>query len=114
MWMEEKVHDKSPSIKELIKMKKASSKCDVNIGKKGITKEVIEEIKKRLERNKVVKVRILKSALVVTGLDRRSLAREVANRAGARLVEVRGRTFILVKHVGRGEDNIKYKRRIED
>lgn len=103
MRVEEKVHDKSSSLKKLVKEKKASSKCDVNIGKKGVTRGVIEEIKKRLERKKVIKVRILKSALVATGLDRRSLARLVAEKTGASLAEVRGRTFILVKQGVRGE-----------
>lgn len=95
MWMEEKVYDKDKTIKQLIKYKKASSKCDVNIGKKGITENLLKEIRTRLKRHKVIKIRILKSALAVTGLDRKKLAEIVANKVNAKLIEVRGRTFIL-------------------
>lgn len=95
MWLEKKIHDKNKTINQLIKYKKASSKCDVNIGKKGVTENLLKEIKTRLKRHKVVKIRILKSALAVTGLDRKKLAEIVADKVNARLIEVRGRTFIL-------------------
>ena len=69
--------------------------ADVIIGKRGLWPGVIEEIKRRLKEKGVIKVRALKSALKVTGLDRRELAREVARRVGAVLLDVRGRTFVL-------------------
>ncbi len=99
MRVEEKIHDQNwkKEVKKKIKEKKASSKCDVNIGKKGLSEEVIKEIRRQLKIKGVVKIRILKTALEVTGLDRRSIAREVASKTGARLIEVRGRTFILAK-----------------
>lgn len=103
--VDKKVHDKGPSLRELIKRKIASHRSDVNIGKKGVTPQVLNEIRRRLERERVIKVRILKSALKVTGMDRRSLAEYVAKQLGVRLVEVRGRTFILAKC--EGGENIK-------
>ncbi|RLG84566.1 MAG: RNA-binding protein [Thermoprotei archaeon] len=107
--MDKKIHDQGTSTRELIKRKRAQSRCDVNIGKKGVTEQVLNEIKRRLELEKVVKVRILKSALQVTGMDRRSLAEYVARQLNARLVEVRGRTFILAKYEGERDENIKYE-----
>ncbi len=96
VWLDEKVYDKD-KVWRGVKARKASHRCDVRIGKKGVSKEVLEEIENRLKREGVVKVRILKSALEATGLDRRGLARTVAEKLHAELVEVRGRTFILVK-----------------
>ncbi len=69
--------------------------ADVIIGKRGLWSGVIEEIRRRLEEQGVVKVRALKSALKVTGLDRRELASKVAEIVGAMLLDVRGRTFVL-------------------
>lgn len=79
------------NIKQLIKMAKARH-ADVRIGKKGVTNEVINEIKRRLKDHKVVKVKI---GMEVE--DRREFAKKVAELAGAKLIEVRGFTFILAK-----------------
>ncbi len=92
--VEKKIHDKD--WKRLVKEKRASPKIDVAIGKKGLTPGVIEEIKRRLEKEGVVKVRIHKAALVSTNMDRVAIAVTTASLTGARLIEVRGRTFILV------------------
>ena len=82
-------------VKELIKEVRHSS-ADVRIGKSGISENVLKEIKRRLKKKGVVKVKILKSALKVEEKDRFEIAKEVAERIGAKLVEVRGRTFILL------------------
>ncbi|GEM_PF-183018 len=110
VWMEEEVHDQG--WKEKVKRKRAQSRSDINIGKKGVTEQVLREIRRRLEDEGIVKIRVLKSALAVSGMDRRELARMVAEEAGAFLVEVRGRTFILVKPMGkgRGGEGIVYKK----
>ncbi|MEM0340926.1 MAG: YhbY family RNA-binding protein [Acidilobaceae archaeon] len=70
---------------------------EVQIGKQGLTEGVINEIKARLEKKEIVKVKILKSALVVTGLTRQEIAEKVSHAVRATLVDVRGRTFILYK-----------------
>ncbi len=82
-------------VKELIKEVRHSS-ADVRIGKSGISENVLKEIKRRLKKKGVVKVKILKSALKVEEKDRFEIAKGVAERIGAKLVEVRGRTFILL------------------
>ncbi len=111
MWMEEEIHDQGWQ-KSKIKEKKAQPRSDINIGKKGITDPIICEIIRRLEEEGVVKIRVLKSALTVSGLDRREFARMVARKTGALLVEVRGRTFILAKPLdkGRKEKGTVYKK----
>lgn len=75
----------------MIKKVKASH-ADVRIGKNGLTEGVINEIKRRLKENKVIKVKI---GMEVD--DRRAFAREAAEKVGAKLIEVRGYTFILAK-----------------
>lgn len=66
----------------------------IRIGKAGITEVLIKEIKKNLKITGVIKVKILRSAL--TYGDRFELARKVAELVNAKLVEVRGKNFILV------------------
>jgi len=83
------------NVKELIKEVRHSS-ADVRIGKAGVSEGVLSEIKRRLKEKGVIKVKMLKSALKVEGKDRFEIAKEVAEKVGARLVEVRGRTFILL------------------
>jgi len=94
MWVAEEIHDKN--LEEEIRKRRAG-KVDVQLGKKGITEEFIREVKNRLEKHGVVKIRILKSFRRITGMDRRDIARIVAEKTGAQLLEVRGYTFTLVK-----------------
>ncbi|MEB3806711.1 MAG: YhbY family RNA-binding protein [Desulfurococcales archaeon] len=68
----------------------------VIIGKKGFTKEVLKEIDNRLDRQEVVKVKMLRTA-VGTGRERKLAAEKVAQSLGARLMGVRGRTFVLYR-----------------
>ncbi len=72
----------------------------VHIGKKGVTDEVIREIRRQLEERGFVKVKMEKSVIRYLELDRREVAKEVAQRIGAELLEVRGRTFVLVDKKG--------------
>ncbi len=101
MRLEKKVHDKD--VKKEIKIRRAG-KIDVQLGKKGITQGFINEVKNRLENNGVVKIRILRSFLKSSGISRREIARRVAELVGAKLLEVRGNTFILVKkYINKGK-----------
>lgn len=94
MWVEEKIHDKN--VEEEIKRRRAG-KVDVQLGKNGITEGFIREVKNRLEKHGVVKIRILKSFRRISGMDRKDIARIVAEKTGAQILEVRGYTFTLVK-----------------
>jgi len=82
-------------VKEIIKEVRHSSAA-VRIGKAGVSEGVLSEIRRRLKEKGVIKVKMLKSALKVEGKDRFEIAKEVAEKVSARLIEVRGRTFILL------------------
>jgi len=70
--------------------------ADVRIGKNGISEGVISEIKRRLKDKGYVKVKILKNSPEIDLMDRKEIAEIVARRTSARLIDVRGRTFVLL------------------
>ncbi|HJH31893.1 MAG TPA: YhbY family RNA-binding protein [Methanosarcinaceae archaeon] len=65
----------------------------INIGKNGITDAAVEELKKQIKANRLVKVKMLKSA----GMDARTLAQQVADATKTTLVEVKGNTVVLYR-----------------
>jgi RNA-binding protein len=65
------------------------------VGKEGYTPQISGEIEKQLDKNKMVKVRILPSALQTDTA--KAIATKAAEDAGAALVEVRGHVFILYR-----------------
>ncbi|MCY0883900.1 MAG: YhbY family RNA-binding protein [Acidianus infernus] len=79
-------------ISEKIKKAKAGHPT-IRIGKNGITEGLINEIKRQLKDHEVVKIRI-----GIKDQDRREIAKKVAELTNAKLVEVRGYTFILMKN----------------
>lgn len=79
-------HDENVKIEE-----KIHGRADVIIGKGGVSEGVLEEIRGRLEREGVVKVKVLRS--FSEGSE--SVADLVARAVGAEIVDVRGRTFVL-------------------
>jgi len=95
MRVEEKIYDKN--VREEIK-KRVAGKVDLQLGKKGLTDSFLREVEERLKRQGVVKIRILKSYIRSSEKDRRGIAREVAEKVKARLIEVRGYTFIIAKN----------------
>lgn len=67
----------------------------LNIGKNGITDTLIEELNKQIKANRLVKVRVLKSA--EEGKDLKAIAEEIAAATRSTLIEVRGRTVVLYR-----------------
>jgi RNA-binding protein len=65
------------------------------IGKDGLTPQLSSEIEKQLNKNKMLKVKILKSALQQETA--KDIASKAAEQAEASLVEVRGHVFILYR-----------------
>jgi len=74
-------------------METKQDKAQLHIGKGGVTDSVVVEIRAQLKKKKVLKIRMLKSALGER--DRKEIASEVAARCGASLEDVRGHTFTL-------------------
>ena len=67
----------------------------LNIGKNGVSDSLIEELLRQLKQNKLVKVKILKSAL--EDMDRKAIAGELAKRTGSQLVEIKGSSAVLYR-----------------
>ena len=67
----------------------------LNIGKNGVTDTLIEELSKQIKANRLVKVRVLKSA--EEGKDVKAIAEEIADATRSTLIEVRGRTVVLYR-----------------
>lgn len=65
----------------------------LRVGKAGVNQGVVDEVDGQLEEEDLVKVRFLRSARADE--DRDALAEELARRADATLVEVRGNTCLL-------------------
>ena len=70
-------------------------KPTVWVGKAGVTEGLVGEVSKQLDAHRAVKVKVQKSALVERTVE--DVAAEVAERTGAELIEVRGRTFVLYR-----------------
>ena len=66
------------------------------VGKDGLTPQLITEIAKQLQQNKMVKIRILPAALSGNNTAQ-AIATKAAEQTGAALVEVRGHVFILFR-----------------
>ena len=66
------------------------------VGKEGLTPQCASEIEKQLQRNRMVKVRILPAAMQGENTAQ-SIAAKAAGQTGAGLVEVRGHVFILFR-----------------
>ena len=66
------------------------------VGKEGLTPQLAAEMEKQLQKNKMVKVRILPAAMQgeVTA---QTIATNAAEQTNAALVEVRGHVFILFR-----------------
>jgi RNA-binding protein len=70
-------------------------KPTVWVGKVGASPQAMNEISRHLERRKMVKVQVLKSALNDESV--RDIALRTAQQTGSILIDVRGHTFILHK-----------------
>ncbi len=65
----------------------------VNIGKNGLTPHVIHQIQDQLKARKLIKVKILPSA--ITSQDRKEFASNLAATVGARLIDQIGHVVVL-------------------
>lgn len=93
--------------RSLNKNREAAQSLDpiIRIGKRGITPALIEEIKKQVKRRKVIKVKMLKSA--IEGIDRKQFAERIAKESGSELVGVIGGSAVLARHEEGKKKNIK-------
>lgn len=82
---------------DIAALKASGQALDVafQVGKSGLSEGVVKELAARLEREPLVKVKILKGARGEE--DARSVASALAQRAGVVLVEVRGHTALFYR-----------------
>jgi len=66
------------------------------IGKEGLTPQLTAEVEKQLQKNKMIKIRILPAALTGDNTTQ-TIATQTAQQTEAALVEVRGHVFILFR-----------------
>ncbi len=81
--------------KRFVKRQLGNERATVLIGKLGLSEHLIKEITKQLDKNKMIKVKILKTALAEH--EAKQFAQKIADQTKSALVEVRGHTFMLFK-----------------
>ena len=82
-------------MKRRIKRELSGEKPTIRIGKNQVSKEMLKEIEKQLEKKEMIKVKILRTALKDNEAKR--IASRIAEKTEATLIEVRGHTLILYK-----------------
>ncbi|ADP76975.1 protein of unknown function UPF0044 [Methanothermus fervidus DSM 2088] len=75
-------------------MRKSLTAVTVNIGKRGITNNLINEIKRQLKAKKVIKIRFAKTI----STRKNEYLEEIIRKTGASLVDLRGNTAVLFKN----------------
>ncbi len=65
----------------------------INVGKNGITENLINEINLLLDKHGMVKVKMLKNFRMISGKHKKELAEEIASKVRGELVDFRG--FVL-------------------
>jgi RNA-binding protein len=83
-------------MKRHVRYKLKDEKPTIWVGKEGLTSQLSGEIENQLDKKKMVKIRILPSALQEENTAQ-TIAAKAAEQTGAALVEVRGHVFILYR-----------------
>ena len=81
----------SQSKKEM--MNRALSAMTINIGKAGVNDNVIEEIKRQLEANEIVKLKFAKNI----ARNKDDYIDEIVSKTRAQLIDVRGHVAVIYK-----------------
>ena len=81
----------SQSKKEM--MNRALSAMTINIGKNGVNENVIEEIKRQLEANEIVRIKFAKNI----ARDKDKYIDEIITQTKAKLIDVRGHVAVIYK-----------------
>ncbi|MFQ6094944.1 MAG: YhbY family RNA-binding protein [Candidatus Bathyarchaeia archaeon] len=85
----------SPKIKVRIKRRMSGEKPTILIGKGGPTDNLVKEVSKQVDKNKVVKIKLLKSALKNRDAD--DIIQKITHETNSTLIDRRGHVFILYK-----------------
>lgn len=82
--------------KILLRKKAKAFTSLIQIGKNGLTNGLINEIKKQLRKKKLIKLKILKSAL--ENKTRKEIANELLEKTGSELIEQVGHVIVITKN----------------
>ena len=74
-------------------MNEARSAMTINIGKSGVNDNVIEEIKRQLKANQIVKLRFARSV----AKDKDDLISNIVENTKSQLIDVRGHVAVIYK-----------------
>lgn len=78
-----------------LKVEASQLKPIINIGKNGITDAVVEEIRKHLKANRLIKIKMLKSSREEK--DTTTIAGELAQVTASQIIEIRGNNVVLYR-----------------
>lgn len=78
-----------------LKAEASQLKPIMNIGKNGITDTVVEEIRKHLKTNHLIKIKMLKSSREEK--ETTTIAEELAQATASDIIEIRGNNVVLYK-----------------
>jgi len=67
----------------------------LRIGKAGLNENVIEEIKRQLKENKLIKIKLLRA--FIEGKDKKEIAKEIAVKTNSELINQVGFVVVLYK-----------------
>jgi RNA-binding protein YhbY len=81
------------NLREKYKEVLASSDTDCLIGKQGINEGLILHVKSLLKKHKIIKIKILKSALGNETLQ--EIIKQLSKRTDSHVLDIRGKKFIL-------------------
>lgn len=74
-------------------MNRALSAMTINIGKAGVNDNVVEEIKRQLKNNEIVKLKFAKNI----AKDKDNYITEIVTKTRAKLIDVRGHVAVIYK-----------------
>ncbi len=71
--------------------------AQIIIGKGGLSENMLDTIKKKLNKDKILKIKILKTAAGLQEVGRKEYAKLIEEKLEAKLIELRGYNIILQK-----------------
>ena len=87
----------TPQEKKALKVQGRSLVPFTSIGKNGITENTITQIQTNLKAHKLCKVKILRTFLDETGLDKKAVAEDLAEKTDSVLIELMGLTVVFYR-----------------
>lgn len=91
--MDEKISEKKKM--KIIAVRDEAPK--INIGKNGLTENILNEIDRQLNEHEVVKIKFLRSMPLIDEIDIKDLGRKISSTLSAEIIDIRGKTITLYR-----------------